>query len=61
MTSRSARQTELEAGATYVFDKGYYHLWLVEEDQRRQGFLRHARQGEHALAHDEVPGTCARR
>jgi len=30
-------------------------LRLVEEDQCCQGFLRYARQGEHALAQDEVP------
>jgi len=53
------RQTELEAGATYVFDKGYYHFgW--GEDQRYQGFLRHTRQGEHPLAQDEVPVRAAR-
>src|SRR5450759_28781 len=40
------------------FRQGLLSLWLVEEDQRRQRFLRHARQGEHALAHDEV-AVCA--
>src|SRR6267154_2682373 len=35
--------------------QGLLSFWLVEEDQRYQGFLRHTCQGEHPLAQDEVP------
>src|SRR5712664_2129194 len=40
------------------FRQGLLSFWLVAEDQLPQGFLRPARQGEHALAHDEV-ALCA--
>ena len=48
------RQTELEAGATYVFDKGYYHFgWWIKISTAKPS--SYACQGKHALAQDKVP------
>ena len=54
------RQTELEAGATYVFDKGYYHFGWWKKISAANAFFVTRVKVDIALAQDEVCGTCAR-
>ena len=58
MTSEIGRQTELEAGATYVFDKGYYHFGWWKKINAANAFFVTRVKVKHALAQDEV-AVCA--
>ena len=41
--------------ATYVFDKGYLPLWMVDRNPPIQRLLRHPSQGKHGLARADDP------
>jgi len=57
----AGRTVPLEAGATYVFDKGYYGLSLVVRDPDGRSLLRHPTQAQCTLPRNHGKGCRGRR